>query len=92
MKNLPEEVNPYSRTATFNFDSVPKALTKDHNTKPGVWGVINVDKGILKYVITEDGEEETISLNTGEKGVIAPQQKHYVSLNRDTEFYVEFYR
>ena len=92
MKNLPEDVNAYNRTATFNFDSVPQALLRDHNTKAGVWGLIHVEKGQLEYVITQEGEEETIKLKVGENGVVAPQQKHYVCLNKDTEFHVEFYR
>lgn len=39
---LPEGLTPYKRTPVFDQDSLPSALLRDHRTKPGVWGVIQV--------------------------------------------------
>ncbi len=51
MKPLPDGLAPYKRTPVFTENTVPASLLKDHKTKAGVWGVIHVKLGRLRYVI-----------------------------------------
>ena len=92
MKTLPENVKPYKKTAIFTHETVPNALLNDHNTKAGVWGVLHVEEGVLKYVITEPGQEEEIQLSPPQVAIIAPEQKHHVSFVTGGAFYVEFHK
>lgn len=92
MKELPDNVNTYKRTDTFDKASVPKGFLHEHNTKAGVWGKLIVESGSLVYVITELNEEEELVVNAGEFAVIAPEQKHHLYVDDDVRFYVEFYK
>ena len=45
MKELPPGLEPYKRTPLFTGATVPAGLLKDHSTKEGTWGLINVEEG-----------------------------------------------
>ena len=67
MKNLPENVMPFRRTDSFTRDTVPNGLLKDHRTKEGVWGLIQVEVGALEYSI---GADEVYILTPEKNGVV----------------------
>jgi len=90
MKDLPNTVRAYSRSPDFNAQTVPAGLTRDHNTKSGVWGVINVIEGTIEYVIPSLCERH--SLSSAKCGIVEPEVPHHVVLAPDAKFYVEFYR
>lgn len=90
MKELPEGLAPYKRTPTFNENSVPAGLLRDHQTKAGVWGVIEVTSGRLRYSIPSRGE--AVELHVGLKGIVEPQVLHHVTPLGAVEFSVEFWR
>lgn len=91
MKDLPDDVRRYRRTAEFTEATVPEALTRDHATKAGVWGLIHVLEGRLAYHI--EATNETIELTpAGLAGVIEPQARHRVTPLGAVRFYVEFWR
>ena len=90
MKELPATVKAYSRSPTFDETSVPDALRKNHQTKAGVWGVINVLSGELRYRIDETGTETTLSPDI--PGIIEPESLHSVEPLGPVSFYVEFWR
>lgn len=50
---LPEGLEPYRQTDVFTEVSIPAGLRKDHCTKPGVWGLIQVAEGRLRYCVTD---------------------------------------
>jgi len=56
VRQLPDHVRSYRRTAEFTAETVPGALLKDHATKAGVWGLIHVLDGRLRYEISPTGE------------------------------------
>lgn len=97
MKELPADMVKYSQVpskqgAFFTAKKIPKGLLKEHTTKVGTWGVINVIQGQLRYQINEPAESVHI-LDADKKGVVEPQVKHEVAaLTDDVEFFVEFYR
>ena len=89
MKTLPAAAKAYKKTAIFTNATVPQALLNDHRTKPGVWGLIQVERGSLEYTIAGG---ETHVLTPGHPGVVEPEVTHFVRPVGETAFFVEFYR
>lgn len=89
MKTLPANAVAYLRTALFTNATVPQALLREHRTKPGVWGLIQVERGALEYAIAGG---ETHRLTPGHPGVVEPAVTHHVTPIGETAFFVEFYR
>lgn len=87
---FPEELKPYKRTPEFTELTVPKGLLKDHSTKTGTWGLINVIEGSLHYTVNYP-ETKTMELTKGQQGVVVPCMLHSVKPNGRVVFYVEFY-
>jgi tellurite resistance-related uncharacterized protein len=87
---LPDHVRAYHRTPLFDETTVPDGLRRDHRTKPGVWGVINVVSGELLYRVAATGTETTLS--PGAPGIIEPELLHSVTPLGPVSFYVEFWR
>lgn len=87
---LPENVAPYKRTSVFDQDNLPAAFSRDHRTKPGVWGVIHVLEGELAYTITTPRDEQI--LNPDMPGIVRPEQLHHVQPLGKVRFFVEFHR
>ena len=89
MKKLPDNVVAYQRTNLFTQDSGPPGLLKNHSTKEGVWGLIQVENGQLEYTI----ENKDVHILTPEKsGVVEPTVTHHVKPLGEVLFSVEFYR
>eukprot|EP00798_Chlamydomonas_sp_ICE-L_P013940 gene13940-19876_t len=96
MRSLPSDVIKYSQVPAsgkcFTADKIPKGLLKQHTTKEGTWGVIDVQKGTLEYKILEPAEQ-VFALKAPAKGIIEPTVLHQVkALTDDLEFVVEFHR
>jgi tellurite resistance-related uncharacterized protein len=88
---LPATVTAYKRTADFDQDSIPAGLRKDHSTKPGVWGVIHVVSGRLRYIVEPPLAGEHV-LDPSRPGIVVPEVLHRVVPEGDVRFYVEFHR
>ena len=87
---LPPGASPYRRTPTFTEATVPRALTREHSTKAGVWGLVTVISGKLRYVVPSEDLE--LVLDSDHWAVIKPEQVHYVRPIDEVEFYVEFWK
>jgi len=94
MTGLPEGAEPYKRTPTFTEVSVPGGLLNDHSTKDGVWGLIHVEKGRLRYVVTDPRKAASERILTPDTppGVVEPTILHHVAPLGAVCFHVEFYR
>jgi len=90
VKPLPPRVRPYRRTPDFTETTVPAPLRARHTTKPGVWGLIRITEGRLRYRILEPSEE--LVLTPDHPGVIEPEVPHEVELLGSVRFHVEFLR
>ncbi|HEY4055742.1 MAG TPA: DUF3565 domain-containing protein [Kofleriaceae bacterium] len=88
---LPKGYAPYKRTPTFDHASIPDGLRRDHSTKPGVWGVINVVAGRLRYIVEPPLACERV-LEPTAPGIVVPDVLHRVEPDGDVTFFVEFYR
>jgi tellurite resistance-related uncharacterized protein len=89
MKALPSSVVAYKKTSLFTNATIPHGLLQDHRTKPGVWGLIQVERGSLRYTIND---KEVHLLTPGYPGVVEPAVTHYITPLEDVLFFVEFYR
>jgi tellurite resistance-related uncharacterized protein len=92
MPTLPTNVTSYKRTPNFTQATVPRGLLKDHSTKAGTWGVLTVLSGALYYHITLTQSSQSYALAVDVAGIIVPEQKHYIELTGEAEYYLEFYR
>lgn len=86
---LPDGYVPYKRTREFDEVSIPDSLRKDHSTKPGVWGVIHVLAGRLRYVVEAPLACERI-LDPDVLGIVVPEVLHRVVPVGEVRFFVEF--
>lgn len=86
---LPDGLVAYKRTPVFDENTLPAGLLRDHSTKPGVWALIQVLEGQLRYRIAEPPSESV--LTPGSPGVVRPQQVHEVQPIGAVRFFVEFY-
>ena len=87
---LPPGLVAYRRTATFDQDTIPAGLRREHRTRPGVWAKITILDGRLRFRAL-DTSEETV-LCPGTPAVVAPEQPHEVAPDGAVRFFVEFYR
>jgi tellurite resistance-related uncharacterized protein len=90
MKQLPDNAAAYKRTPEFNQSTIPNGLLKNHQTKAGVWGKINILEGRLLYLIEETNEQFELDATTA--GVVEPAVLHHIKPLGSVRFYVEFYR
>ena len=80
---------PYKSTPIFDENTLPAGLRKEHRTKEGVWGVIRVLEGRLRYQVLEP-LTETI-LDQDHLGLVLPDQPHFVEPLGAMRMKVEFY-
>lgn len=88
---LPEDVAAYRRTAGFDEASIPAGLRANHSTKAGVWGVIHVQAGRLRYVVQPPLARELV-LDPAHPGVVVPEVLHHVEPDGPVRFFVELHR
>ncbi len=80
---------PYRSTPVFDEVTLPKALRKDHRTKPGTWGVIRVLDGSVKLTIVDPATE--IIVTPDRPATILPEQTHFVEPIGPMKMQVDFY-
>lgn len=90
-RELPADVQAYKKTPEFTERSIPPGLLREHSTKAGVWGVINVVQGALLYTLNPPYECQLL-VRAGETAVVVPEMLHSVMAQGAVRFYVEFYR
>ncbi|WP_342454790.1 DUF1971 domain-containing protein [Sphingomonas sp. H160509] len=79
---------PYRSSPLFTAETLPQALQREHRTKRGVWGVIRILEGSLRYC-REDGTSRV--LDPGMPGLIHPDEPHHVEVIGPVSMQVEFY-
>ncbi|HEY7809227.1 MAG TPA: DUF1971 domain-containing protein [Allosphingosinicella sp.] len=83
----PAAPRPYKSTPVFDEHSLPAGLRREHSTKAGVWGVIRVLEGRLRYRSGEGSSD----LEAGAEMVIKPRQPHSVEPLGAMRMQVDFY-
>lgn len=88
---MPAGFAPCERTSELDERSVPAGLLTHHATAPGVWGVIHVIAGRLRYVVEAPLAAVRV-LDEAHPGIIVPEVVHRVILEGPVRFFVEFHR
>ncbi|MGV8855022.1 MAG: DUF1971 domain-containing protein [Devosia sp.] len=80
---------PYKITPIFDENTLPAGLRREHRTKVGVWGVIRVLEGRLRYCVLDPLSQ--LVLEPGVPGLVLPEQPHRVEPLGPMRMQVEFY-
>lgn len=75
----------------FDEKTLPAALRREHRTKQGVWGVIRVLEGELRFIPGEGGDDAGAILTPQRPGFVLPDQPHRVEPLGQMRMQVEFY-
>lgn len=86
---LPPGLEAYRRTKEFTEETLPAALRKDHSTKSGVWALIHVLEGRLRYCVPSWNYDQM--LEPGKLGIVAPEVEHFVEPQGAMRMFVEFH-
>ena len=90
--SMPPGLEHYKTSPEFTAATVPQSLLTAHRTKAGVWGLLRVAHGGLRYCIDADPPRALV-LEQGGTAVIDPGALHHVELlDADTTFLIEFHR
>ena len=91
---LPRGLHAYKRTPSFSEATVPAGLLGEHATKEGVWGLIHVEEGQLRYVVADPRRAASTVLLMADTppGVVEPTIVHRVQPVGAVRFHVEFFR
>jgi hemoglobin len=89
---LPPGLVRYRATPVFTRDSVPATLLAAHSVKAGMWGLLRVLHGRIRYCL-EGETPEVLVVEQGGTVVIEPKVQHRVELlDANSTFLVEFHR
>ncbi len=91
-REMPAGYAPYRKTSPFRSGRIPEGLLRQHETKPGVWALLEVSSGSLDLIELLEGGEQRTRIDAGKRAVIRPAVAHRVEPNDDVEFCVEFWR
>ena len=86
---LLKSINPAPEQSVFDEVTLPAGLRKEHRTKAGVWGVIQVLERRLRYRVIEPRSESI--LDPEHPGLIHPDQPHSVEPLGPMRMRVDFY-
>ena len=79
----------YKSTSAFDENTLPAGLRKEHRTKPGVWGVIRVLEGRVRYRVLDPVFE--MILDPEHPGIVLPEQPHFVEPLGTMRMKIDFY-
>lgn len=88
---LPEGVQLQRVSDEFTATTVPAGLLRAHRLAPGVWGVLSVRDGTVRFVAEAAGGR-AVELRAGGRHVIEPEALHHVEPDADARFVIEFHR
>lgn len=91
--SLPPGLRHYKTSPEFTATTVPQSLLSAHRTKAGVWGLLRVAQGRLRYCIDDAVPPKALVIEQGCTAVIDPETLHHVELlDAETRFLIEFHR
>ncbi len=87
----PQGLVNYKRTRDLSDRSVPAGFLRDHATKRGVWGRLQVTEGALEYCV-QAPVNKRFALNAPTEAIIVPQMQHHLRIDQPVKFHVEFWK
>lgn len=86
----PEDLVWMKDSNIFDHDTIPAAITKEHQTSAGVWGRIVVHQGNVGYRVMAPCEREFI-LTPESPGIVLPEVKHCLIPSGPVTVQIRFY-
>lgn len=86
---LPDDLVLLRTTPTWDAQSMPAALRRDHRVASATWGVLRVESGALRFVADTDPITR-VELSAGASQPIPPDVEHRVELAGPVRFSVDF--
>lgn len=83
-------IEAYAASPLFDETTLPAALRSEHTTKPGVWALIRIYEGSVRYSEIDPPSESV--LTPGQPGLVHPERRHFVTPLGPMRMQVEFYR
>ncbi|WP_410217098.1 DUF1971 domain-containing protein [Paracoccus sp. (in: a-proteobacteria)] len=74
----------------FDETTLPSGLRREHRTRAGVWGVIRVLDGRLRFQVLAPPSEAI--LDPGHPGLVLPDQPHLVKPLGAMRMQIDFYK
>lgn len=74
---LPGGARPYRRIGPFAADAIPAGLLRCHDLKPGVWGLLSVEAGAIRFC-WDDAAGGSRRLAAGDTMLIPPAVPHHL--------------
>ncbi|MDZ3830482.1 MAG: DUF1971 domain-containing protein [Sphingopyxis sp.] len=75
--HLPSSACIYRTIGPFSADSIPAGLLRRHDIKPGVWGLLSVTAGSVRFC-WDDAEGGMRQLVVGDVMLVPPQVPHHL--------------
>jgi tellurite resistance-related uncharacterized protein len=89
-RSLPSGLELYKTSPVFTTQTIPESLLTAHTTKPGVWGLLRVQRGRLLYCLDANSRQQ-LTLEQGATAVIETGVPHHVELlDADTASLLNF--
>lgn len=88
--SLPEGVSFVRETPRWSAEEVPPGLRRAHQVASGVWGLLRVYAGSVRFVDEATGAAQELSV--GDEQVIPPATPHHVEPGAGSRMSVSFYR
>lgn len=87
----PDEAQPrpYASSPTFTAETLPRALQHGHRTKPGVWALLRVFEGKIRYCTEAGGIARVVTPDS--LLLIQPEELHHVELLGPVRLCLDFF-
>ena len=91
---IPDNFYKYKEMPIWINDTIPDAILSMHETKPWVYGSINIISGELEYTTYKDDGtiDFTTILTPSNHGIVYPQQWHKIKPLWTVKMFIEFYK
>ena len=86
---LPDGLRSVRTTATWDENTVPGALLRAHRVAPGTWGLLEVQRGELRFLAETEPRLEVV-VTPSQPQPIPPEVEHRVELTGPVRFRVSF--
>jgi len=90
--SLPAGAACYRQIGPFDAESLPAGLRAEHRLKPGVWALLSVTAGELKFVWDDGRPDPALGLCAGDTVVVPPEVPHHVEAAGDFIIGIAFHR
>ena len=74
---LPADAESYRALGPFTLETIPKGLWREHNLKEGVWAVLSVQQGQIRFC-WDDEQGGAHLLGQGMRFLIPPTIPHHL--------------